>query len=211
MRLVGRFVLLRWHFVRRQSSHRPLRPQQGLTTAQGGTTLMRVLAAITDITLIVISGTWPAPRAGSAAWRKCRRGASPTPMPASVGRFAHVHIRRVQFVERRRRGAPVPRRQSYQPRPPVVRPVHEYGSGAVRPPRHRLGPGALVRELRPACIRTTGRRHRGDGTARRRSCRRRQRHRRQWQSDCGVRQQWQPGQEASVSRGRIYAYVMPTN
>jgi hypothetical protein len=82
MRLAGRFVLLRWHFVRRQSSHRPLRLQQGLITAQGGTTLMRVMAAITDITLIVISDTWPAHRAGSAAWRKCRRAASATAMLA---------------------------------------------------------------------------------------------------------------------------------
>jgi hypothetical protein len=39
MRLAGRFVLLRWHFVRRQSSHQPLRLQQGLIPAQGGTTL----------------------------------------------------------------------------------------------------------------------------------------------------------------------------
>jgi hypothetical protein len=46
MRLAGRFVLLRWHFVRRQSSHRSLRLQQGLTTAQGGT-LMRGMLAIT--------------------------------------------------------------------------------------------------------------------------------------------------------------------
>src|SRR5260221_13439323 len=83
MRLAGRYVLLRWLFVRRQSSHPPLRLQQGLITAQGGTTLMRVMAAITDITLIVISDTWPPHRAGSAAWRKCRRAVLPTPMPAS--------------------------------------------------------------------------------------------------------------------------------
>src|SRR6266851_2620798 len=83
MRLAGRFVLLRWLFVRRRSSHRPLRLQQGLITAQGGTTLMRVMAAINDITLIVISDTWPAHRAGSAAWRKCKRAVLPTPMPAS--------------------------------------------------------------------------------------------------------------------------------
>ena len=61
MRLAGRFVLLRWHFVRRQSSHRPLRLQQGLTTAQGGT-LMRVMLAITwggttHIVIIIIIGT----------------------------------------------------------------------------------------------------------------------------------------------------------
>jgi hypothetical protein len=46
MRLAGRFVLLRWHFVRRQSSHQPLRLQQGHTTAQGGM-LTRITVAIT--------------------------------------------------------------------------------------------------------------------------------------------------------------------
>src|SRR5216684_30046 len=86
MRLAGRFVLLRWLFVRRRSSHRPLRLQQGLITAQGGTTLMRVMAAINDITLIVISDTWPAHRAGSAAWRKCKRAVLPTPMAAGSGK-----------------------------------------------------------------------------------------------------------------------------
>ena len=49
---------------------------------------------------------------------------------------------------------------------------------AFRLSRHRLGHGAFVRKLRPARIRTAGRRHRGDGTARRRPCRRGQRHRR---------------------------------
>jgi hypothetical protein len=86
MRLAGRFVLLRWHFVRRQSSHRPLRLQQGLTTAQGGT-LMRVMLAITwggttHIVIIIIIGTWHADRVGSAAWRKCKRAVLPIPMPA---------------------------------------------------------------------------------------------------------------------------------
>jgi hypothetical protein len=46
MRIAGRFVLQRWRFVRRQSSHRPLRLQQDLTTAQGGM-LMPVMLAIT--------------------------------------------------------------------------------------------------------------------------------------------------------------------
>jgi hypothetical protein len=46
MRLAGRFVLLRWRFVRRQSSHRSLRLQQGLITAKGGM-LMRGMLAIT--------------------------------------------------------------------------------------------------------------------------------------------------------------------
>src|SRR5713101_1381007 len=84
MRLAGRFVLLRWHFVRRQSSHRPLRLQQGLTTAQGGT-LMRVMLAITwggTTHIVIIIGTWHADRVGSAAWRKCKRAVLPIPMPA---------------------------------------------------------------------------------------------------------------------------------
>jgi hypothetical protein len=47
---------------------------------------------------------------------------------------------------------------------------------------------ALVRKLRPARVGTAGRRHRGDGAARRRPCRRGQRHRRLRQSDRGVGQ-----------------------
>src|SRR5229473_1881630 len=86
MRPVSRFVLLRWQFVPRQSWHRLLRLQQDLTTAQGGT-LTRITLAITitrdGTTLIVIIGTWPACRVGSAAWRKRKRTASPTPTPAS--------------------------------------------------------------------------------------------------------------------------------
>src|SRR3984893_2207679 len=84
MRLAGRFGLLRWHFVRRQSSHRPLRLRQGLTTAQGGT-LTRVMLAITwggTTLIIIIIGTWHADRVGSAAWRKCKRAVWPIPMPA---------------------------------------------------------------------------------------------------------------------------------
>ena len=42
MRLVGRFVLLRWHCVRRQWSPQPLRLLQDLTTARGGT-LTRIM------------------------------------------------------------------------------------------------------------------------------------------------------------------------
>src|SRR6267142_7208102 len=80
MRPASRFVLLRWQFVRRQSSHRLLRLQRGLiTTAQGGT-LTCITASGT--TLIVIIGTWRAYRAGSAASRKWARRASPTPTPA---------------------------------------------------------------------------------------------------------------------------------
>jgi uncharacterized protein (TIGR02594 family) len=90
MRFAGRFVsfffvLLRWHCVRRQSSRQPTRLRQGLTMAQGGM-LMRGTPVITtprDTTVIVITGISRAHRAGIPAWRKCRRGALPAPMPAS--------------------------------------------------------------------------------------------------------------------------------
>jgi len=73
MRFAGRFMSLRWYCVRRHSSLQPLRLQQGLITAQGGT-LMRVTRAITPggTTVIVIIGTSRARRAGMPAWRKCR-------------------------------------------------------------------------------------------------------------------------------------------
>jgi hypothetical protein len=71
MRPASRFVLLRWQFVRRQSSHRLLRLQQDLTTTAQGGTLTRITLAITPsgtmLTGIIIIGTWPACRAGSAA------------------------------------------------------------------------------------------------------------------------------------------------
>jgi hypothetical protein len=69
MRLVGRFVLLRWHCVRRQSSPQPLRLRQDLTTARGGTLtrIMRAIITSNGTTLIAIIGTWHVRRAGSAA------------------------------------------------------------------------------------------------------------------------------------------------
>ena len=76
-----------------------------------------------------VPGASRAPRAGSAAWRGCRRAALPTPRPvshptpapaatATTGSSAHRY---------RRRGAPLHRRQSDRPRPAVVRAVHEHG------------------------------------------------------------------------------------
>ena len=51
---------------------------------------------------------------------------------------------RFRLLECGRRGAPLHRRQSHRPRPPVVRALHEHGAAALRPARHRLGHGALV-------------------------------------------------------------------
>ena len=144
-----------------------------------------------------VPGASRARRAGSAAWRRCRRAASPTPRPASHPTPSLPPRLRgwLRFIRCRRRSAPLCRRQPDRPRPAVVRAVHEHGSGAVRPPRHRLGHGAFVRRLRPARLRPAGRRHRRhEQGARRRPCRRGQRHRRPGQSDRGVRQQRQPGQ-----------------
>ena len=135
-------------------------------------------------------------RAGSAAWRKCRRADLRTAnasLPSSAF-SGGMTVRRFRLIEHRRRSAPLHRRQSDRPWQPVVRPFHEHGVAAFRLSRHRLGPGAVVRKLWPARIRTAGRRHRGDGAARRRTCRRRQRHRCPGQSDHGVGQQRQPGQ-----------------
>ena len=50
-----------------------------------------------------------------------------------------------------------------RPRQPVVRALHEHGVAAHRLSRHRLGHGAFVRQLRPARLRSAGRRHRRDG------------------------------------------------
>ncbi len=88
----------------------------------------------------------------------------------------------------------------------------EHGPAAFRLSRHRLGHGELVREIRPARFRSAGRRHRRD-VARppRRPCRRHHRRRCFRKSDRDLRQQRQPRPRGPVSRGRIYAYVMPTS
>ena len=91
LRSAGRFagalpILSRWHCVRRQSSARSPRLQQGLTTAHRGTP-MHIMPAITSggttpIVTTAIIVTSRADRAGTPAWRKCRREAWPIPMPA---------------------------------------------------------------------------------------------------------------------------------
>jgi hypothetical protein len=43
MRIAGRFVSQRWHFVRRQSSRQLLRLQQELITTAQGDTLMATI------------------------------------------------------------------------------------------------------------------------------------------------------------------------
>ena len=131
------------------------------------------------LSLIVIIGTSRAValgcrcRANAGAW-SCRRQCQPRAgtIPAGMS-----HVRRLRFIRCRRRSAPLYRRQSHRPRQPVVRAFHEHGAGAVRSSRHRLGHGEFVCKLWPARIRSADRRHRRDGTARRRPCRHRQRHR----------------------------------
>ena len=109
------------------------------------------------------------------------------------------------------RSAPLSRRQSDRSRQPVVRALHEHGAAAHRPSRHRLGHGEFVREATASAspgpqvgaIAVMGRRgggHVGIIT--------------------GIDAPGNPimisgnngnrVREAPVSRGRIYAYVMPT-
>ena len=111
------------------------------------------------------------------AQMQARGFAMPMPAPARSPAAAMTSSARVRLIRRRRRGAALYRRQSHRPRQPVVREIHEHGAGAFRSSRHRLGYGALVRELWPARIRPADRRHRRDGAARRRPCRGGQRHR----------------------------------
>ncbi len=120
-------------------------------------------------------------------------------------------LQRLRIVERCRRGAPLHRRQSHQPRNPVVRTVHEHGFAAHRLSRHGLGRRAFVRKLWPACIRAAGRRHRRHGPARRRTCRHCQWHRCGRQSNPDLRQQPQSRRGSADFTTQIYAYVMPTN
>ena len=156
-----------------RSSYQPPRLRQDLTTAQAACSCAsrRHHArhyAQALIAIIVIIGTCARRRAGSAAWRRCGRSgfadanASLSPERERSGRHAR---RRGGFgsSERRRRGAPLSRRQSHRPRQPVVRALHEHGAAAFRLSRHRLGHGAFVRQLRPARLRPAGRRHRRDG------------------------------------------------
>ncbi len=157
LRFAGRFILLRWLCVRWLCSPSRLRLQQGLTTAQG-VTLVGITPAVMPgtITIVAIIDTSPAHRAGSAVWRRCRRGILPTPRPVSnrtpplrpwPRRVVSAH--RISLSPRRgviSGGNPTGRGQ------PVVRAVHEHGAAAHRPSRHRLRHGEFVRQLRPGAF-----------------------------------------------------------
>ena len=77
---------LRWHCVRLPSSYPPLRLRHGLITAQGGMPAAITPAIMHGITpiivIIIVTGIWRGSRAGSAAWRRCRRAALPIPKQA---------------------------------------------------------------------------------------------------------------------------------
>lgn len=95
-------ILPHWRCVRRPSSDRSPRLLQDLITASTGTptsamsaitlsptTLTRGIM-LSDATMpLVAIATSRARRAGMPAWRKCRRGVSPTAMPASAMPVLH--------------------------------------------------------------------------------------------------------------------------
>ena len=172
--------------------------------------------------------------AGSVGSRKCRRAVLPTPTPASpqrnvaadasvatgasVGPNATVTpaggamASQLHLIERRRRSAQVSRRQPDGTRQPVVRALREHGSAAFRLSRHRLGHGEFVRQIRPARFRPAGRRDRGDDARPpRRPCRHHHRHRCMGNPIMISGNNGNRVREAPVSRGRIYAYVMPSS
>ena len=140
----------RWHCVRRHSPFQPPPLQQGPTTAQGGPrTRMHAghhAGGTTPIhqhrrmaRLIALGCR----RRADEFARPCRRQCQPAVEHLLRRRR---HVRRLRFVERGRRGAPLHRRQPDRPRQPVVRALHEHGAAALRLSRHRLGHGALVRQ-----------------------------------------------------------------
>ena len=124
-----------------------------------GVTRVVIPAGTSHIVIIVIIGISRADRAGSGVLRKCRPGALPIPMPACrLARASGVLRHQAALVLRRcRSGATLPRRQSHRASQPVVRTLHEHGFAAFRFSRHRLGHGCLLRPLRPARFRTSGR------------------------------------------------------
>jgi len=79
-------VLLQWHCVRQRSSARSPRLPRNLTTASAGRltrgTSPVTPAGTTPIVTPVIIAASRADRAGTPAWRKCRRGALRIAMPA---------------------------------------------------------------------------------------------------------------------------------
>ena len=188
------------------------RLQQGLTTAQAvcSCALRRFMPGGTS--LIVTIGTWSRSR-WDAGVAQMRAGglADANASLSHRARFPRRARRPVSVHRRRRRSAPLHWRQSHRPWQPVVRAVHEHGSAAFRLSGTGSDMASSIRELWPARIRSAGRRHRGDGTARRWTCRYRH----------GIDASGNPivvsgnngnrVREAPISRGRIYAYVVPTS
>ncbi len=185
-------------------------------TAAGGT-LMSVTSESRRggiIARVIIIDDSRALRVGHAGVAQMRAGGfanANASFPSAAASQRNGRIQRVRFIGCRRRSAPLHRRQSDRSRQPVVRAVHEHGAAALRSSRHRLRYGEFVRPLRPARLRPAGRRHRRDGTGRGGG---------HVGVVSGIDASGNPivisgnngnrVREAPISRGRIYAYVMPT-
>ena len=192
LRFAGRFVLSRWRCVRRQWSRRvsgfgkvsPRRSGRHRIMRASRRRIVRRRASLSCI--VAITGTSRAHRAGSAAWRRCRRAALPTPRPA------------VDRTPRRRHG----RIRAASAHPSIVAEARRYIGG------NPTGRGSLwCARFMNMVLQRSG--HRGTGSdmassfasygqrvsgpqvgaiavmgaARRRPCRHHQRHRRPGQSD----------------------------
>ena len=166
-----RFVLSRWLVLRRRSPRSAISGFGKVSSSSRRSTracASRRASRQTSLRIIVIIGTRARialrARRGANAGARLRRHPGQHDPSANARRPAAWRKSAASAsIERRRRGAPLSRRQSDRPRQPVVRALHEHGAAAHRPSRHRLGHGAFVRELRPARLRAAGRRHRGDG------------------------------------------------
>ena len=147
--------LSRWHCVRWQWSHSatPASARSHHGAGRHALASRQVRIALSSLRLssspaLARASGWDAGIAQMQSRGLADTQASIPSGAASACRLGHV--RRVRFIRRRRRGAPLHRRQPHRPRQPVVRAVHEHGPAALRASRHRLGPGAFVRKLRPA-------------------------------------------------------------
>ena len=155
LRSVGRLVRSlpvsrRWRCVRRQSSLRFLLLQRSLTTVHGGMPACTTSPSTRPITMRMGASLLLSPASSSSALRTrialaqwCRANASAPPWPrqcqSCFRRLRQRHdVRRIWFIEHRRRSAPLHRWQSDWPWQLVVRPVHEHGVAAHRPSRHRI-------------------------------------------------------------------------
>ena len=218
----------RWHCVRRQSSPRSLRLQQGLTTPQRHTarwsgtttplcsmvtsaTLRVIIAGITHRVIIAIIGIYV--RVSHRAcgcdieWGSARLPAPVSPLrlaPARqhIGGFSSSNV--VAEARRYIGGNPTGRGSLWCAR---------FMNMVLQHTGHRGTGSDMARSFASyghACLRSAGRRHRRHGPARRRRpCRHRQRHRRAGNPIMVSGNNGNRVREAPVSRGRIYAYVMP--